>query len=99
MTGRLTVHVHPGAKREAVGRWRADGALKLEVTARPEAGLANAGVIALLAETLGVKKDRISIGRGTASRSKSIEVEGMSDVEIRERIEAAMKRSEVRRGR
>jgi uncharacterized protein YggU (UPF0235/DUF167 family) len=81
------VHVHPGARRESVAGWRSDGALKLEVAARPEDGLANQAVTNLLAEALGVTRSRVSVVRGRTSRSKLIEVEGLEENEVRLRIE------------
>jgi hypothetical protein len=86
----LRIHVRPAARRESLQGWRADGSLKLEVTARPEDGLANQAVTDLLAEALGVSRGRVAVVRGRSSRSKLIEVEGMDEAEIRRRIEAAL---------
>ena len=54
------------------------GALKVSVTAAPEKGKANAAVIALLSETLGVPKSAIEIVRGETSRIKTVRIHGMT---------------------
>jgi hypothetical protein len=87
---RLRVRVHPGARRESIQGWRADGSLKLSVAARPEGGLANQAVTALLAEALGVPRARVSLVQGRGGRSKVLEIEGLSDEQVRQRIEEAL---------
>jgi hypothetical protein len=99
VTALLRIHVHPGARRESLQGWRADGSLKLEVAARPEGGLANQAVTDLLAGALGVSRGRVMVVRGRSSRSKLIEVEGMDEAEIRRRIEAALAGREIADGR
>ena len=86
----VTVHVHPGARREAVRGWRADGALRLDVAAPPERGRANDAVTALLAGVLGVPRGRVAVVRGHGSRTKVVEVTGLGDDELRRRIAAAL---------
>lgn len=81
------MRVHPGARRDALGGFRADGALKLEVTAAPEGGRANRAVEAVLAEALGLPPSRVSVVRGQGSRHKWVEVEGLGDDQVRRRLE------------
>jgi uncharacterized protein (TIGR00251 family) len=88
--GQLRIQVHPGARRSSVRGWRQDGALKLEVVSPPEDGRANQAVTRLLAEVLGVQRRQVSVVRGLGSRTKWIEVEGLSEAEIRHRIEEAL---------
>ena len=90
MSAQLRVHVHPRARRESLRGWRGDGSLGLDVVAPPEGGRANRAVATLLAEALRVARGRIAVVRGLASRAKWVEVEGMSETEIRRRIEAAL---------
>jgi uncharacterized protein YggU (UPF0235/DUF167 family) len=98
MSAQLRVHVHPGARRESLRGWRVDGALRLEVTAPPEAGLANRAVAGLLAGVLGLRRTQVAVVRGLASRAKLVEVEGLDDVEIHRRIDAALRREEAADG-
>jgi hypothetical protein len=59
-----------------------DNALKLRITAPPVEGKANEACIALLAELLGVKKARVAIVAGHASRTKTVAVEGVKAKEV-----------------
>ena len=83
---RLKVRVQPKASRNQVDGFE-DGTLRLRVTAPPTEGQANAGVIALLAKTLGVSKSRLEIIRGHASRDKVVLVETLTEQEVRRRVE------------
>lgn len=79
---RLRVRVTPGASRSAVVG-RLGEAWKLRVHAAPERGRANAEVVRLLADTLGVSPRGIRVVAGHTSRDKVVEVERLSveDVE------------------
>ena len=80
------MRVQPKASRNQVDGFE-DGTLRLRVTAPPTEGQANAGVIALLAKTLGVSKSRLEIIRGHASRDKVVLVETLTEQEVRRRVE------------
>jgi uncharacterized protein (TIGR00251 family) len=86
----LEVVVRPRAKRRGIEGRRADGRLKLAVTAPPEDGKANEAVAALLAESLGVKARDVAVVQGHGSRQKRIEVQGLEQGECERRIEAAL---------
>jgi uncharacterized protein (TIGR00251 family) len=81
---RLRLKVQPKARREGISGLTPDqasldsegAALKLAVGAPPEDGKANAAVIALLAEALGVAKSAISVVSGTTDRRKLVEIRG-----------------------
>jgi len=76
---RLRLKVQPKARREGIAGWTSDSegvALKLSVGAPPEDGKANAAVIALLAESLGVAKSAISVVSGATDRRKLVEIRG-----------------------
>jgi hypothetical protein len=90
---RLQVRVRPGARRDEVTSFMADGTLKVSVSAPPEEGRANRALIALLAETLGVSERQVRLTKGAGSRSKTVEVEGIEAAVVRHRLEAAMKGS------
>jgi uncharacterized protein YggU (UPF0235/DUF167 family) len=68
----------------------ASGALRARVTAPPVAGAANAAVLRLLADALGVPRSRLAILSGDSSRRKRVLVREMtSDVLVR-RLETAL---------
>jgi len=87
---RLSVLVQAGAVRDGLRGWRGDGALKLRVTAAPERGLANRAVRELLAGVLGVGVEAVRLERGAGSRSKGFEIDGLSEAEVKQRIDAAL---------
>ncbi|HUT50908.1 MAG TPA: DUF167 family protein [Alphaproteobacteria bacterium] len=76
----LALRVIPKAKRNRIEDVvnEADGspALKVAVTAAPEAGKANAAVIALLAKEWRLAKSAIRVTRGGANRRKTLAIEG-----------------------
>jgi hypothetical protein len=85
---RLELIVSPGAARsELVGRhgdgWRA------RVAAPPERGRANRALVELLAEALGVPRDKVTVVAGKTARRKVVEVDGLDAAEIDRRLEAA----------
>ena len=86
----LKVRVQPKASRNQVDGFE-DGTLRLRVTAPPTEGKANAGVIALMAKTLGVSKSRLEIVRGHGSRDKVVAIDTLSEQEVHRRIAAVIK--------
>jgi uncharacterized protein len=79
---RFSVRVQPRASRREL-RGVHNGALRVRVTAAPSDGAANAQVVELLAESLGVPRGAVHIVAGTASRLKVVHVDGVAagDVE------------------
>jgi uncharacterized protein (TIGR00251 family) len=79
---RLPVRLNPGAAADRIDGWDVDAegraVLKVRVRARPVEGEANEALIKLLAKALGVAKSAVSIQRGGQSRTKMVEVEGLS---------------------
>lgn len=65
---------------EAVG-----GILTVRVAAAPVDGAANAALIGLLAEALGLAKGRIRLVGGESNRRKLIEVDGLEPAALRAR--------------
>ena len=77
----LPVRAQPGAKKAAiVGEYH--GALKIAVTAAPEAGRANDALIEALRDTLGLKRSQIELISGQTSRDKKFLIRGMTRVEL-----------------
>ncbi len=88
---RLRLHVTPGAREEQIAGWHG-GSLRVKVRARPEKGRANQAVLGLLARRLGVAPANLSIVHGAASRDKLVEVEGLSEEELRARLDDSQSR-------
>lgn len=82
---KLRLKVVPGAASDAIAGWLGD-ALKIRVTAPPEKGKANAAVIALLADRLGVPERSIRLVAGAGSSRKLVEIEGLDPAEARRRL-------------
>jgi len=81
------IRVVPRASRcGPAGIW--DDAWRLRITAPPVEGKANEACIELLAELLGVKRARVTITAGHASRTKTVAVKGARAAEIVSRIAA-----------
>jgi hypothetical protein len=82
---RVRVRVTARASRDEIGGDR-EGAVLVRVTAPPVDGRANAAACALVAKRAGVAKSRVTVVRGAGSRDKVIEVEGMTEAELREAL-------------
>jgi uncharacterized protein (TIGR00251 family) len=73
---RLTVKVHPRARRSAItGRF--GDAYKLDLAAPPVDGKANEECVRFFAELASVARSRVRIVLGATSRLKVVEIEGM----------------------
>lgn len=83
------VKVQPKSSRDQVVGYR-DGVLQLRVTAPPDKGRANAAVVALLADALGVAKSRVRIVRGQSSRDKVLTVESLTPEDVRGILETGV---------
>lgn len=69
----VAVRVHPGASRAAV-ELLPDGSLDVRLRARAVEGQANEGLIALLAERLGLRRRDVEIVSGVRSRQKRVRI-------------------------
>lgn len=85
----LNVHAQPGARREGVTGEHA-GALRVAVNAPPDKGKANAAILKVLAEALGLKPTQIELIAGETSRRKRVLLAGLSVEDASRRIEAAL---------
>jgi uncharacterized protein (TIGR00251 family) len=74
---RLTVKVHPRAKRSAIAG-RFGEAWKLDLAAPPVDGKANEECVRFFAELAGVAKSSVRIVTGATSRLKVVEIEGLA---------------------
>lgn len=73
----LTLHVQPGARETAVAGRHGD-AIKVRLAAPPVDGRANEALLAFVAERSGVPRRAAVLVRGASSRSKVVEVQGLS---------------------
>ena len=85
---RLRLRVSPGAARAAIVGRHGEG-WKIRVAAAPEAGRANAAVIRLLADTLSVPRDAVTLVSGHAGRDKIVELAGLGPSQIERRLAVA----------
>ena len=60
----------------------ADGALRVRVSAPPVGGAANKALLRLLADALGVPRSAVRLVVGEASRTKTVEVDGVDPAAI-----------------
>ncbi len=81
----LAIKVVPGSTRDGVAGWLGD-ALKVRVAAPPERGRANAAVVRVLAEALGVSEAAVRIVSGATSARKQVEIVGLDANAIHERL-------------
>ena len=84
---RLTVKVHPRARRSEI-TGRLGDAWKLSLAAPPVDGKANDECIRFFAEWAGVPQSRVRIVMGVTSRMKVVEIEGVTEAELKTRLAA-----------
>jgi uncharacterized protein YggU (UPF0235/DUF167 family) len=84
-TARLPVKVIAGASRSEIADWSA-GRLRVRVSAVAERGKANAALIRLLAERLGLPGSALRVVAGKTSVRKTLEIAGLGEAELRERL-------------
>ena len=79
---RITVRVQPRARtNEVVGRH--GDALKVRLSAPPVDGAANDALVELLAGTFGIPGRDVTILAGAGSRTKVVQLEGISEDRVR----------------
>ena len=87
---RLAVKLTPGASADRIDGWDVDAegrpVLKVRVRARPVEGEANEALVKLLAKALGVPKAAVSVQRGGQSRTKILDIVGLSEDEAKSRL-------------
>ena len=74
---RFAVRVQPRASRSEIVGLHGD-ALKIRLAAPPVDGAGNEALVELVASALGVAKRAVRIVSGASSRSKTVEVEGVT---------------------
>ena len=82
----IRVRVRPRAGRSEVVGYR-DGVLEVRLAAAPVRGQANRALLELLSGVLGVARSRLRLEKGARGRLKLLAVEGLSEEEVRARLE------------
>lgn len=78
----LLVYCQPGARQMQLAGLH-DGKPKIQLKAPPVDGEANKALISFVASRCGVSKSEVRICSGASSRTKRIEVDGLSDDALR----------------
>ena len=78
---RFRVRLQPRASRNEI-TGVLDGALRVRLHAPPVDGAANEALVAFLADRLAVPRRGVRIVSGATSRTKMIEVDGVSSAEV-----------------
>ncbi|WP_145242829.1 DUF167 domain-containing protein [Urbifossiella limnaea] len=77
----MSIRAQPGARKNAVVGEHG-GALKVAVTAPPEDGRANAAIVELLRDWIGLKRSEIELATGPTNRNKQVLIRGRSPEEL-----------------
>jgi uncharacterized protein len=85
---RLRLLVSPGAPRSGVVG-RHGEAWKVRVAAPPEGGRANDAVVRLLADTLSLPREAVTLVSGHGARDKIVELTGLGLSQIDRRLSSA----------
>jgi hypothetical protein len=86
MAASIHIRLTPRSSKDEIKGLRADGALRVAVTAPPVDGKANQALLKLLAKELGVRRSCVEIATGHSSRDKLIQLVGLSRVEALARL-------------
>lgn len=83
---RITVRVQPRASSEGIVGVHGD-AIRVRLTAPPVDGAANAALADLLARTFGIPARAVTIVGGATSRTKLVELTGITEARVRQLVE------------
>ena len=87
MAARIAVKVHPRAKRTRM-TGKLGEAYKLDIAAPPVDGKANKECLRFFAGLAGVSQGRVHIVQGKTGTFKIIEIDGISQEELKEKLGA-----------
>ena len=82
----LSLHVVAAASSDEICGWPGDS-LKIRVRAAAENGKANAAVVKLLAEILGLHSRAINIDSGTTATRRIVDIESLTGKQVPTRFE------------
>lgn len=86
VTTKIKIKVVPGASSSGVSGWLGES-LKVRVCQPPEKGKANAAVESIICSALNLSNGSAKIVSGTCSQQKIVEIYGLSNAEIHQRLE------------
>jgi uncharacterized protein (TIGR00251 family) len=95
LSTRVRLRVAPGAQRAGVVG-RHGEAWKVRVASPPEGGRANEAVVRLLAETLRVPREAVTLVSGHGGRDKIVELTGLGLSQIEQRLASAAREERPR---
>jgi hypothetical protein len=78
----ITVKVIPRAQQNSIASYE-NGILKVRLHAVPEKGQANEELIEFLADVFNLSKSSITLVRGHTSRIKHIEIQGLTETQLK----------------
>ncbi len=81
----LKLRVTPKSRADEVCGWQGDS-LKVKVKAPPERGQANEALLRLLSVQLATPLSSIRLVVGASSRNKVVQIEGLEEGELRQRL-------------
>ena len=81
----LDVKVVPGASRDRVAGRYGDG-IKVQTSAPPEGGKANAAVAEILAQFLGVKRGQVELISAPANPRKQFRISGLTAAQLADKV-------------
>ena len=82
---RIAIKVHPRARRSAIAG-RLGDVWKLDLAAPPVDGKANEECVRFFAELCSVARPRVRIVSGATSRMKLVEIDGVDQMELEQRL-------------
>jgi uncharacterized protein len=85
MATRIEFYVQPRASKTEIAGLH-DGRIKVRLAAPPVDGAANAALIEFVAATLEIAKSCVRIVAGATGRRKVVEVDGITEDIVRERL-------------
>ena len=89
-TCKLSVKVQPNAGRnEVVGL--SNGVWKIKIGAPPDKGKANKELIEFISDKLDIRKDSITILKGTTSHNKVLSIEGLDPSAVSAALSSGLK--------
>ena len=87
---RFEVRARPRARKSRVAGER-EGALVVDLAAPPVDGAANSALVEVLAAALGLARRAVTLVHGETSRTKLVEVEGVTAEDVRARLDRALR--------
>ncbi|NLO04497.1 MAG: YggU family protein [candidate division WS1 bacterium] len=82
---KIPLKVTPNAPKDEVVGWRGD-VLAVKITAPPLEGRANRHLLNFLARVFDVSPADVTLLRGETSRTKTVQITGLSATQARERL-------------